>query len=176
LPLLTGLAVAEALRRTAGAGAVLKWPNDVLVGGRKLCGILAERVDTEEGPACVIGIGINVWLTAAELPVPTATSLALLADVVPEVHVPSRKELIAATLDRLEEAYRSWESSADQSSLRAAYLARCDTIGRAVRVVLADRELDGVAESIDADGRLMVRTSSGTEVIGAGDVIHLRRV
>jgi BirA family transcriptional regulator, biotin operon repressor / biotin---[acetyl-CoA-carboxylase] ligase len=176
LPLVVGLSVAEALRRTAGAWAVLKWPNDVLVGEQKLCGILAERVDTKDGPACVIGMGINVWLTAAELPVPTATSLAVLADTVPEIHVPARTELIVAVLDQLEQAYRRWESSADQSSLRATYLARCDTIGRTVRVVLADRELEGVAQSIDADGRLIVRTSSGTEAIGAGDVIHLRRV
>ncbi len=78
LPLLAGLAVAEGLRAIADVPAVLKWPNDVLVDDAKICGILAERVDSPIGPACVLGLGVNVHLTAEQLPVPTATSLALL--------------------------------------------------------------------------------------------------
>src|SRR5207253_11473498 len=77
LPLLTGVAVTEALRTTTGVEAVLKWPNDVVVqdrgGVRKLGGILAERV----GGAVVVGVGINVSMRADELPVPAATSLVL---------------------------------------------------------------------------------------------------
>jgi BirA family transcriptional regulator, biotin operon repressor / biotin---[acetyl-CoA-carboxylase] ligase len=168
--------VVEALRRTAGAPAVLKWPNDVLVGERKLCGILAERVDTEQGPACVIGMGINVGLTAAELPVLAATSLAVLAAESGAATVPTRNELIVVVLSELQELYRGWESTSDPSSLRWAYLARCDTIGRSVRVVLADREIEGVARSIDSSGRLVVDTSAGGEVVSAGDVVHLRGV
>jgi BirA family transcriptional regulator, biotin operon repressor / biotin---[acetyl-CoA-carboxylase] ligase len=176
LPLLAGLAVVGALRSAAGATALLKWPNDVLVEEHKLCGILTERVDTRQGPACVIGMGINVGLPAAELPVPTATSLAVLAAENPSISVPSRNDLIVAVLGELEEYYRLWQSMADQSSLRATYLASSDTIGRTVRVVLADREVEGVAESIDDDGRLLVSTAAGREVVGAGDVIHLRGV
>jgi BirA family transcriptional regulator, biotin operon repressor / biotin---[acetyl-CoA-carboxylase] ligase len=176
LPLISGLAVVEALRRTAGAPAVLKWPNDVLVGERKLCGILAERVDTEQGPACVIGMGINVGLTAAELPVLAATSLAVLVAESGAATVPTRNELIVVVLSELQELYRGWESTSDPSSLRWAYLARCDTIGRSVRVVLADREIEGVARSIDSSGRLVVGTSAGREVVSAGDVVHLRGV
>ena len=71
LPLLTGYAVAKALAG-AGFGAVLKWPNDVLIGDRKVAGILVERVETPGGPAAVVGIGLNVLLAAEELPVPTA--------------------------------------------------------------------------------------------------------
>ena len=78
LPLLAGLAVADSLRAMADVPAVLKWPNDVLVDGAKICGILAERVDAPSGAACVLGLGINVHLAADELPVPTATSLAVL--------------------------------------------------------------------------------------------------
>lgn len=176
LPLISGIAVVEALRRTAGAPAVLKWPNDVLVGDRKLCGILAERVDTRQGPACVIGMGINVGLTAAELPVLAATSLAVFAAASGAATVPTRNELIVAVLSEFQELYRRWESTDDQSSLRWAYLARCDTIGRSVRVTLADREIEGVAQSIDPSGRLQVGTSAGNEVVGAGDVVHLRGV
>jgi BirA family transcriptional regulator, biotin operon repressor / biotin---[acetyl-CoA-carboxylase] ligase len=176
LPLISGLAVVEAVRRTAHAPAVLKWPNDVLVGERKLCGILAERVDTQQGPACVIGMGINVGLTGAELPVLAATSLAVLAAESGGATVPSRNELIVVVLGEFQKLYRRWESTGDQSSLRWAYLSRCETIGRSVRVLLADREIEGVAESIDSDGRLVVGTPAGGEVVGAGDVIHLRGV
>ena len=68
LPLLTGLAVCRGVRGVGGLEAWLKWPNDVMLGGRKLCGILAERVDTPSGPACVIGIGINVALERGRPP------------------------------------------------------------------------------------------------------------
>ena len=79
LSLLAGLAVSDGIRRTADLPAVLKWPNDVLVAERKVCGILSERVDTSLGAACVVGIGINVGLAEDQLPVPTATSLAIAA-------------------------------------------------------------------------------------------------
>ena len=72
-PLLAGVAVAEAVARLAEIDVRLKWPNDVLVGDRKLAGILAERVDD----ALVLGVGLNVLLSADQLPVPTATSLLL---------------------------------------------------------------------------------------------------
>ena len=77
LPLVTGLAVAEALRETAGVPAAVKWPNDVLVGGKKICGILTERVLGPGGAAVVIGIGVNTAMTPEQAPVEQATSLAM---------------------------------------------------------------------------------------------------
>src|SRR4051812_18958939 len=74
LPLLSGLAVVRTLRGL-GADASLKWPNDVLIGDRKVCGILAEMLP--DGSGVIVGIGVNLSLTEDELPVPTATSLAL---------------------------------------------------------------------------------------------------
>jgi len=175
LPLIAGLAVAEGLRRTSGAPALLKWPNDVLVGERKVCGILAERVETPADPACVIGMGINVTLGAYELPVPTATSLSILvADGLARA-VPSRTDLIATVLAGLELLYLRWEAEAANASLAAAYRERSDTLGRRVRVLVAgDRLVEGVADDIDPDGRLVVRTSSGVETLSAGEVINLR--
>jgi BirA family transcriptional regulator, biotin operon repressor / biotin---[acetyl-CoA-carboxylase] ligase len=181
LPLLAGLAVVEALRRAADAPAVLKWPNDVLVGERKICGILAERVDTPRGPACVIGIGLNVHLSEAQLPVPTATSLELFR---PD-RVPQRTTLIVTILRALELLVSYWETSDEMSGIAAvaaqdqgfasSYVDRCDTIGRRVRVILSsDKEVEGTAETIDPDGRLVVRTATGTQTFGAGDVVHLR--
>ncbi|WP_425299510.1 biotin--[acetyl-CoA-carboxylase] ligase, partial [Nocardia farcinica] len=77
LPLLTGVAVVDALRAAAGVPAELKWPNDVLIGGRKVAGILAEVAASGGTPAVVVGVGVNVSLSAAELPVPHAISLEL---------------------------------------------------------------------------------------------------
>ena len=174
LPLLTGLAVAEGVRRAADVPAVLKWPNDVLVEDRKLSGILAERVETPDGPACVVGMGVNVWLTAEELPVPTATSLALLAAERGE-RPPSRNRLIATILAAFELIYERWEVLEDDALFAASYLKRCDTIGRRVRILLADDvTVEGRAEALDHDGRLLVRTDAGLRTFGAGDVVHLR--
>ena len=174
LPLLAGLAVVEGVRRTADVPAVLKWPNDVLVGERKLCGILAERVETPQGPACVVGLGLNVWLAAEELPVPTATSLALLAGE-RGGQPPSRTMVIATVLAALELIVGRWEVLEDDSMFAAAYLQRCETVGRRVRVHLAgDTTVEGVAEAVDHDGRLVVRTTSGLRTFSAGDVVHLR--
>jgi BirA family transcriptional regulator, biotin operon repressor / biotin---[acetyl-CoA-carboxylase] ligase len=177
LPLLTGLGVAEALRQYPGLPAVLKWPNDVLIGDGKVAGILIERVETPSGPAVVIGVGINVHLSAAELPVPSATSLALHADESAE-HTPlNRSEVLRECLDTFGRIYLRWESGEAEEGLAASYRDLCATIGRQVRVELVgDRSIEGTATSVDDAGRLVVHTASGPEVVGAGDVIHLRSV
>ena len=175
LSLLAGVAVADGVRRVANLPAVLKWPNDVLIVGRKLCGILSERVDTSQGPACVVGIGINVSLDDHQLPVPSATSLAVAA----REHgglLPSRTAVIATVLAVFELLYGRWDAQAGvDPSLAASYTERCDTIGRQVRVELSgQRSVEGIADRIDADGRLVIRTTSGSAVYGAGDVVHLQ--
>jgi BirA family biotin operon repressor/biotin-[acetyl-CoA-carboxylase] ligase len=175
LSLLAGLAVSDGVRRAADLAAVLKWPNDVLIADRKVCGILSERVDTAEGPACVVGIGINVGLAEDELPVASATSLAIAASQL-GTELPSRTAVIATVLAAFELLYRRWEAlDGNDASLAAAYAERCDTLGRPVRVLLTEqRNVEGIADRIDPDGRLVVRTDSGTSVYGAGDVIHLQ--
>lgn len=171
LPLLTGLAVASGLQQAADGlpELSLKWPNDVLADGQKLCGILAERVETATGPACVIGMGINVALTTDQLPVPTATSLQLLLGD----HTPSRPRLIAAVLSQIEARLTEWLN--DPAALKVAYRTRCSTLGRDVAVSLAaDRIVEGAAVGLDPDGCLIVSTSTGRVVVGAGDVVHVR--
>lgn len=175
LPLVAGIAVSESLQRAAKIPAELKWPNDVLVRDRKISGILAERVDSADpagpGPGCVIGIGINVGLTADELPVPTATSIRLQPDAAPV----SRDRMIITVLNAFALLYRQWQGSADDTALAAAYLNRCGTIGRRVRVMLAgEPDVVGDAEAIDTSGRLVVGTPSGRVTFGAGDIVHLR--
>jgi BirA family biotin operon repressor/biotin-[acetyl-CoA-carboxylase] ligase len=170
LPLLAGLAVADSLRAVAGVPAVLKWPNDVLVDDAKVCGILAERVDGPREPACVLGLGINVHLAADELPVPTATSLAVLRPGEPFV----RAEIMATVLAALALLYHRWEGGLD-AELAADYLARSSTMGRSVRVLTGDgSSVTGEAVGVDAEGRLRVRTPTGVQTFAAGDVTHLR--
>jgi BirA family biotin operon repressor/biotin-[acetyl-CoA-carboxylase] ligase len=167
LPLLTGYAVARSLRE-AGFDAGVKWPNDVLVGDRKVAGILVERVDTATGPAAVVGIGLNVTTTADELPVATATSLAL------EGGAPDRTGLLLALLDGLLGEYHAWQRGG-AAELRAAYLRDCVTLGREVRVDLPSaRQLTGLATGIDVGGQLLVRGPGGQTAVAAGDVVHVR--
>lgn len=157
LPLWGGLAVAEALRARAGVEAELKWPNDVLVDDRKLCGLLAE-VPTPG--ALVLGIGLNVTTTAVELPHAQATSLALAG-----ARTTDRDTLLRALLRSLTTVLR------DPDAARVAYRQRCGTVGRRVRVELpAGRSVEGLAEAVDDDGRIVVDGIA----YGAGDVVHLR--
>lgn len=162
LPLLTGLAVADTLQGL-GLDPALKWPNDALVSGRKIAGILVERVETDEGPAAVVGIGLNVDLTEEDLPVPTATSLRIEG-----ARHGDLTRITVLLLRHLARHVATWESGAD---LREAYQRRCDTIGRVVDVSLPDGStLTGTADGIDDLGRLVV---AGT-AISAGDVTHVR--
>jgi BirA family biotin operon repressor/biotin-[acetyl-CoA-carboxylase] ligase len=166
LPLLTGLAVADGIRAATGIRADLKWPNDVLIEGRKVCGILAERVDGDAGAAAIIGMGVNTTLAEDQLPVPTATSLALAgADVAPG-------EVAAAILAALGEWYLRW---LDGSDLRLDYAARCSSVGRTVRVQLSATEsVVGEATGVDANGCLLVDVNGTQRAFAAGDVSHLR--
>jgi BirA family biotin operon repressor/biotin-[acetyl-CoA-carboxylase] ligase len=169
LPLLAGIGTAKGVRRATGLPDVgLKWPNDLLVGGRKAAGILLERVETPEGPAAVVGIGINVSTTQEELPVPTATSLALEGAEV------ERGALLALVLGEIANVLeQQW--GAGTESMRSAYIAECVTVGQVVEVSLpAGDTIVGRAVGIDADGRLDVETDTGRVAVGAGDVVHVR--
>lgn len=164
LPLAVALAVADGVRRSADVPAVVKWPNDLLIGDAKVAGILLERVTGPDGkPLAIIGIGINVGLAREDLPVPTATSLAIAGSsadrlaVFAEV-VPSLATVLGALRD-------------EPQAVLERYRTECDTIGREVRVSLPDgEELTGTATGLDRSGRLLV----GDRAVGAGDVVHVR--
>jgi BirA family transcriptional regulator, biotin operon repressor / biotin---[acetyl-CoA-carboxylase] ligase len=174
LPLLAGVATAAAVSRTAGVDTALKWPNDLLVSvdgeQRKTAGILAERVDNT---GVVVGIGLNVTLRDAELPVPTAASLALAG-----APVTDRDPLLRAVLRSIAEWYDRWRAAdgdAHRCLLQETYAAGCATLGRTVRVELpGGRELLGEAVAVDSDGHLVVSVDGRRETVGAGDVVHVR--
>lgn len=168
LPLLAGLCLAESLDEVAPGRVGIKWPNDLLLDGLKVCGILIEIAPG--GRDAVIGSGLNLAQTAEQLPVATATSLAL-AGVV--LSPGQRDTLVAGYLDRLR---NELETPGPVSRLRERVIARCATVGSRVRVTLADGSaLVGTATGLDASGRLEVASDAGDAVVVAvGDVTHVR--
>ena len=206
LPLLAGLALSRALRvvsRAAGRelDPRLKWPNDVLLGDdddRKVSGILCELVAVPAAAAgargtayvVVVGTGVNVDQGRDELPVDTATSLALAGATV------RREDVVVAYLRELAALVRGLDAMASSASsasparavgavgavgavdepTRAAYVAACATVGARVRVHLpGGQEAVGDAVDIDRDGGLVVVTPTGRRTFAAGDVVHVRR-
>jgi len=167
------LAAADACADVAGFAPGLKWPNDVVVGERKLAGVLAEALDG--GGAVVVGLGMNVrW--AGSLPahlepvVVTAESVA--------GRPVDRGEVLDAYLQRLGDRWRGLTGAEGGEAHRAmmdGYRRRCVTLGRPVRVALAgDQTCVGMATSVGGDGSLWVTSAGATRRVLAGDVVHLR--
>jgi len=170
LPLLAGVALAEAVREVAKLEPYLKWPNDLMLeGDRKCAGILAEAVP----PAVVLGIGLNTTLREPELPRADATSLALAG-----AECVDRDPLLRRLLRSLAVWYARWRAAggdADACGLREAYTLICGTLGRPVRVELpGGAVLTGSATDVDAEGRLVVVSGETRRAVAAGDVAHLR--
>ncbi|MHA7306775.1 biotin--[acetyl-CoA-carboxylase] ligase [Arthrobacter sp. TMN-49] len=192
LSILAGVALCEALRTHTSVPAVLKWPNDVVVNGRKLAGILAQLVPgTPGGPGVVVGVGVNVSTNADQLPTDRATSL-LLAGASPESR--DRNLLLPAYLKAFAALYSEFVGVAGDATaplgrgtgggslsagrslleLAAHYMS---TLGQDVRAELpGGTMLAGTALALGADGSLLLRDGAGTvHTVSAGDVIHLRR-
>ncbi len=169
LPLLTGMAVTDAVTEVTGIPAGLKWPNDVLVAHHKVAGILLERVERASGAAAVVGVGLNVSSTRDELPVETATSLERAGGGPVD-----RSALLLAVLARFTHWYDAWVGAEGQG-LRPSYVSMCATVGRDVRVELPTAQpLSGRAVDVDDEGRLLVDDGSRVHALGAGDVVHVR--
>ncbi len=175
-PLVAGLAVAEAVLAMTGLPAVLKWPNDVLLPDdehRKVCGVLCEYRPPRQGEEAlvVVGIGLNVSQTRAQLPVDTATSLAL-AGAEPI----DREDLLVAVLDRFAIRYAALLAGGSaRDGVRAAYRAACATVGTQVHLERPGAgPSSAVAVDVDDDGALVVDHGAGRTRYAAGDVTHLR--
>lgn len=166
VPLAVGLALANAIDPFVAGRASIKWPNDVLVDGRKVAGILCER----RGDAIVAGIGINLVLDDDELPVETATSLSRegadgTADALADAVLHDLLVGLDGLLPRL-----------DHAATRDAIAARCGTLDAQVRVELPGGDtIEGRATGLGPDGELEVTASDGgVRTVAAGDVTHVR--
>lgn len=169
LTLMTAVALAEAVQSISGVNALIKWPNDLLVGGQKLAGILTElRAETDQIKFVVIGIGINVNTEANHLPL-EATSLKKETGM-----TISRIALAQEVLLSLE----GWYSTLKRKGLPPvidAWKKRSATLKTRVRVTDNAGTTEGIAVNLDADGGLLIRKDSGVVVKKmAGDVHQLR--
>jgi BirA family biotin operon repressor/biotin-[acetyl-CoA-carboxylase] ligase len=175
LSLAAGVAVVDAVAAVTGVEAGLKWPNDVLAGGGKLAGILAEVARPVFRPAIVIGVGLNVTQAPEEVDDAGATSLLDLG-----VAAPDRDQLVRRLLRELDARITAWRAThGSDLALAADYRARSLTISSRVRAELpGGKEVVGIAGGVDDQGRLCIETGEvtggQTVVISAGDVVHLR--
>lgn len=168
LSILAGMAVSSAVRDLAPDPSLvtLKWPNDVLISGAKVCGILSERIERPDGARAVVGMGINLSLTREQLPVPGATSLAL------EGIGHDVAAVVAGVLTHFGRYYRQWSLT---GTLREEYQQRCSSIGSQLTVILdGDTSVTGIGRGVDRYGRLQVATASGEQTFAVGDVVHAR--
>ena len=178
LPLMAGLAMTKTVAALIPDAQVgLKWPNDVLVGEKKISGVLSELIGDLSG--VVIGAGLNVRQDKAELPIDNATSLNL--EDAQELEL---DQVLAIYLENLRGLYGPWVAAggnAVASGLRNQVIASCSTLDRAgssrVRAILpGDDVIEGNAVGIDDTGRLILQPDGQKEVVAvaAGDIVHLR--
>ena len=167
LPLLTGLVLAKTMaRHLPDVDVGLKWPNDLLVGGRKAAGILVEGA----AGAAVVGVGINVDWRGVDRPAELdgAVSLAEAAG-----HDVDRWRLLAGVLGVFSRRYDQWQEL--PAAFLDGYRQRSATLGQVVRVTLLDGgQVQGEAIDVDRNGALVVSTPTGAVTISAGDVEHVR--
>jgi BirA family biotin operon repressor/biotin-[acetyl-CoA-carboxylase] ligase len=168
LPLLTGLVLAETVsRHLPEADVAVKWPNDLLVDGRKAAGILVEAA----AGAAVVGVGVNVDWRGLTRPADLGDAISLAEVAGAEV---DRWRLLAGFIGVFSNRYAQWQEL--PAAFLDGYRQRCTTIGRTVRVTRTQGStLEGLATGIDASGALLVRSGDGrTLAVHAGDVEHLR--
>ena len=172
LTFLSTVAVARAIAATTSLRAFIKWPNDLLIDGRKVAGLLNEMsAETEKVNFVVLGIGVNINMHLVQFPAGLrhpATSLLL------EGNRPvSRLAFTQALLEALDALYDTYLLHG-YGPVRDEWLARCNFIGRQVRISFQEKELGGTAEGIDENGALLVRLADGKiERVLAGDVTIL---
>ena len=166
LGFVTSLALALALRQILGDDPALriKWPNDILYDGAKLAGILLESIALPHGFACVAGIGVNCGSHPAGTLYP-ATDLAAAAgrDIAPAAVFEALASAMARQLD-------IWSNRTGFATIRAEWLALAAGVGRPIKVARPNETVEGVFETIDDTGRLILRQESGERAIDAGDV------
>lgn len=169
LTFLSSVAVARAIEATTPLHPFIKWPNDLLLNGRKVAGLLNEMsAETEKVNFIVLGIGVNINMRSDQFPADLrhpATSLLI------EGGKPvSRLAFTRALLEALDALYAAYLDHG-YGPVREEWLARCNFLGRQVRVSFQENELTGSAQGIDEDGALLVKLPTGkVERVLAGDV------
>ena len=167
ITLMAALAVGDALSDACDVNTDIKWPNDLLSGERKICGILAESVETPTGRAVIIGIGIN--LTADAYPIELADVATSVAEA--SARTPERESLLAALLRALSRWYSLLQEIDGPSKIVAAWTSRSSyASGKPVQVANGDEVWQGITRGVEPDGGLLLETTDGMRLVRAGDV------
>ena len=171
ITLMAALAVYESLMKTCDLRADIKWPNDLCVNDRKLCGILAETVETALGPAAVVGIGINLSSEIVPLVQSEATSIESETGRKPDGDV-----ILNELLSSIAERYDLLHSTAGCEHIIREWCEHSSfAMGRRVRVTLSDEAFEGTTRGLESDGALRVETAGGKmKIVRAGDVTAVR--
>lgn len=169
LNMLSALAVARSIEKVTGLKPSIKWPNDIILEGKKVSGILIEsEVEEERVTSAVVGIGINVNMDPQDFPdiATTATSLKMLLQ-----ETVSREKLLLAFLEEMESLYQSLRHG---DNIPRLWRSRLNTLGRNVRILSGDTEDAGYAEGVEDDGTLLLRHPDGTLVRYIAGEVSLR--
>lgn len=159
ITLVAGLDMCEAIQEVTGLNAMIKWPNDVVVGGKKVCGILTEMSAEIEGiNYIVVGIGVNVNMKHFPETLPYASSLVLQGG-----KEYSRKEIITNFLERFEKDYEQYKVKPDLEALQKRYERNCINLHKKVKLVRKSGEVVAEAIGINKEGELCVKYEDGTE-------------
>jgi BirA family transcriptional regulator, biotin operon repressor / biotin---[acetyl-CoA-carboxylase] ligase len=175
LPLLTltaAIAVHDALEQLHSIDCDIKWANDVHVGGKKICGILAETCETAKGLAIVVGIGVN--LKSSNFPPEIAT---VATSVEAETgRAPDAEKLLEVLTKRLAHFYEIFQAENGAEKIRDEWTRRSSyAFGKTVRVALENETFHGTTRGIEENGALRVETATGEiRIVAAGDVTNLR--
>lgn len=175
LTLMAAVAVADALKEAGGVQADIKWPNDLLIGHRKICGILAETVETSVGRAVVLGIGVNLKRDAFPADLRNiATSLE--EQMSNRFNHDTAELLLGALLKNLVAGYATLGAEGGaHATLREWTMRSSYALGKIVRVACGSESIEGITRGLNPDGALRLETTHGDlRIIHAGDVEELR--
>jgi BirA family biotin operon repressor/biotin-[acetyl-CoA-carboxylase] ligase len=175
-PLITlaaAVAACDALENACALPTDIKWPNDLLAAGRKLCGILAETIEGGAGRAVVLGVGIN--LTNRAFPTEILTTATSIEEQTGRA--PDSERLLAALTRQLARRYEELHAHEGARAIVNEWEARSTYArGRSVRVALAEETFEGITRGLEPDGALRVETDAGRlRIVRAGDVTALRQ-
>ncbi|MFW9889147.1 MAG: biotin--[acetyl-CoA-carboxylase] ligase [Candidatus Thorarchaeota archaeon] len=173
LGLLMGCASASAIMKMGVIPVRLKWPNDILVGRKKIGGILSELVmDGEQVKGVVLGVGINQNVAREDFPPEVRNSMTTIYEEI--CSNTSREHLASRIVGEIDRRLITIQDAQSFAPMLIEYNCLCDTLGKKVRVEQETGFIEGIAEGIDETGSLIVNTKAGKEVVALGDVVHLK--
>ncbi|MCX5821504.1 MAG: biotin--[acetyl-CoA-carboxylase] ligase [Deltaproteobacteria bacterium] len=172
ITLLAGVAVAEAIESVCSAGVGIKWPNDVQIRGRKVCGILTEMRTAGGEGAVIVGIGLNMNIRKGDFDPGHCDTATSLREETGRDH--SREDMVVLLCERLDLWYEIF-LHAGFAPVREGWLVRSEMAGKHVRILFRDEVQEGVVEGIDRDGALLIADRRGeVRRITAGDATIMK--